>query len=137
MMKRSTLYLLSLLVASLFGVTVMAQELQQDDSKKAAIEFAESEHDFGTISEGDGPVSFVFTFKNVGNAPLVLTRVISSCGCTTPSFSKDPIAPGKEGKVTVTYDPAGRVYPFVKTISVYSNGKKGPAVLTIRGEVIK
>lgn len=137
MMKRSTLYLLSLLVASLFGVTAMAQELPQDDSKKAAIEFAESEHDFGTISEGDGPVSFVFTFKNVGNAPLVLTRVISSCGCTTPSFSKDPIAPGKEGKVTVTYDPAGRVYPFVKTISVYSNGKKGPAVLTIRGEVIK
>ena len=60
MMKRSTLYLLSLLVASLFGVTAMAQELQQDDSKKAAIEFAESEHDFGTISEGDGPVSFVF-----------------------------------------------------------------------------
>ena len=63
--------------------------------------------------------------------------MISSCGCTTPSFSKDPIAPGKEGKVTVTYDPTGRIYPFVKTISVYSNGKKGPSVLTIRGEVVK
>ncbi len=137
MMKRSTLYLLSLLVLSLFGATAMAQGLQQDDSKKAAIEFVESEHDFGTISESDGPVTFVFTLKNVGNAPLVLTRVISSCGCTTPSFSKDPIAPGKEGKVTVTYDPTGRVYPFVKTISVYSNGKKGPSVLTIRGEVVK
>ena len=108
-----------------------------EEIKNLKPEFVESEHDFGTISEGDGPVTYVFTLKNVGNAPLVLTRVISSCGCTTPSFSKDPIAPGKEGKVTVTYDPTGRIYPFVKTISVYSNGKKGPSVLTIRGEVVK
>lgn len=136
-MKRSILYTVAALLLSLIGMTAMAQGLSAGDDAKAVIEFAEEEHDFGTIKEGDGPVTIDFTFTNTGDAPLVLTRVISSCGCTTPSYSKDPIAPGKKGKVTVTYDPTGRIYPFVKTVSVYSNGKKGPSVLTIRGEVIK
>lgn len=118
-------------VMALFAVSLYA------DSKKANIVVTESEYNFGTIKEADGKVSHEFEIKNTGDAPLVITRVISSCGCTTPSYSKEPIAPGKTGSVTVTYDPAGRVYPFVKTVSIYSNGKEGPAVITIKGEVVK
>lgn len=117
-------------------VLVGAYTLNAQDKSKAKIDVPEHTHDFGTIKEADGPVTHVFEVKNVGGAPLVITRVISSCGCTTPTFNREPIAPGKSGKITVVYNPAGRVYPFVKTVSVYSNGKEGPFVLTIKGEVV-
>ena len=121
----------------LFTAFGLSTEAFAQDDKKAVISIPVKEYDFGTIKEGEGKVSHVFEIKNTGSAPLVLTRVMSPCGCTVPTFSKEPIAPGKSSKITVTYDPAGRVYPFVKTISVYSNGKEGPEVITIKGEVVK
>lgn len=124
-----------LALVCLAGFTA-SDALAQKEGKKAKIEAPVVEHDFGTFKEGDGSVSHTFEIKNTGDAPLVITRVLSSCGCTTPSYSKEPIAPGKTGHIVVTYNPVGRVYPFVKTISVYSNGKEGPLVLTIKGEVI-
>ena len=95
----------------------------------------EEGNDFGVIKEADGKVSHTFVIKNEGEAPLVVTRVIASCGCTTPEWTKEPIAPGKTGDIKVTYNPAGRPGPFSKSISVYSNGKTGSFLLTIRGEV--
>ena len=92
-------------------------------------------YDFGDIKESDGSVSHVFTVLNNGELPLVITRVIASCGCTTPEWSKEPIAPGKTGDIKVTYDTSGRPGPFVKPISVYSNGKTGNYILTIKGDV--
>ena len=102
---------------------------------KAVISAQETSHDFGTIKEADGKVSHTFKISNTGEAPLVLTRVIASCGCTTPEWTKEPIAPGKSGDIKITYDPKDRPGPFAKTISVYSNGKTGSYILTIRGEV--
>lgn len=131
-MKRFTTLLLAMVV--LMGAYTLNA---QDNKNKAKIDAIEDTHDFGTIKEGDGPVTHIFEVKNTGDAPLVITRVMSSCGCTTPTFNREPIAPGKTSKITVTYNPAGRVYPFVKTISVYSNGKEGPLVLTIKGTVVK
>lgn len=104
--------------------------------KKAVISADETSHDFGQIKEADGKVSASFVIKNAGEAPLVITRVIASCGCTTPEWTKEPIAPGQTGNIKITYDPKGRPGPFSKTISVYSNGKTGSFILTIRGEVI-
>lgn len=104
--------------------------------KKAVITADETSHDFGQIKEADGKVSSTFVVKNTGEAPLVITRVIASCGCTTPEWTKEPIAPGQSGNIKITYDPKGRPGPFSKTISVYSNGKTGSFILTIRGEVI-
>ncbi len=103
--------------------------------KGAAISFPKAEHDFGTIKEVNGKVSYTFTFKNTGNAPLVITRVVSACGCTTPQYDKEPIAPGAEGKIVVSFDPAGRPGQFVKTIAVYSNGQDGSYTIRIRGIV--
>lgn len=103
--------------------------------QKAVISAEQTSYDFGTIKEANGKISHTFQIKNQGDMPLVITRVIASCGCTTPEWTKEPIAPGKTGDIKVTYDPAGRPGPFTKTISVYSNGKTGSFVLTIRGKV--
>ena len=103
--------------------------------KKAVIAADETSHDFGQIKEADGKVSATFVVKNTGDAPLAITRVIASCGCTTPEWTKDPVAPGKTGNVKVTYNPKGRPGPFNKTISIFSNGKKGSYTLAIKGNV--
>ena len=98
--------------------------------KKAVISAETTSFDFGTIKEADGKVSHTFEVSNTGDMPLVITRVIASCGCT-----KEPVAPGKKAQIKVTFDPAGRPGPFTKTISVYSNGKTGSFIMNIRGEV--
>lgn len=115
-------------------VALNAQEVQKQ-TKEAAISAPEEQFDFGTIKEADGPVTHAFTLKNVGNAPLVITRASASCGCTKPKFSTEPIAPGKSTKIEVTYNPAGRPGQFVKTVAVYSNGKDGAFILRIKGVV--
>lgn len=115
-------------------VALNAQEVQKQ-TKGAAISAPEEQFDFGTIKEADGPVTHAFTIKNVGNAPLVITRASASCGCTKPKFSTEPIAPGKSTKIEVTYNPAGRPGQFVKTVAVYSNGKEGAFILRIKGVV--
>ncbi|MDF9829311.1 DUF1573 domain-containing protein [Parabacteroides sp. PF5-6] len=104
-------------------------------SAQAVIAADQATHDFGEIKEVDGKVSHAFVIKNTGDQPLVITRVIASCGCTTPEWTKEPIAPGKTGTIQVTFDPAHRPGTFAKTMSVYSNGKTGSFILTIRGDV--
>lgn len=118
----------------IFMAILLATGMMSAQSK-AVISAEETSHDFGTIKEADGKVSYTFKISNTGDSPLVLTRVIASCGCTTPEWTKEPIAPGKSGDIKITYDPANRPGPFAKTISVYSNGKTGSYILTIRGEV--
>jgi len=99
------------------------------------ITFEKSTHDFSKIKEQDGNASYSFTFKNTGNAPLVINRVQASCGCTTPTWTKEPILPGKSGTITAVYNPLGRPGPFVKTISVLSNAGQNATTLTIKGDV--
>lgn len=102
----------------------------------AKIEFEKSSHDFGTIKEGT-QATVTFTFTNTGNSPLVLNSVQASCGCTTPKWSKEPIAPGSTGEVTATYNSKGRPGNFTKTITVKHNGEGAVEYLTIRGFVEK
>lgn len=104
--------------------------------KKAIISSDSIVHNFGTIKEKDGKVNYTFVITNKGDLPLVVTRIVASCGCTTPEWTKEPIAPGKNGKIKVTYNPAGQQGPFSKTISVYSNGKEGSFIFTIKGSVV-
>ncbi len=104
-------------------------------SAQAVISTEQAAYDFGEINEADGKVSHTFEISNTGDQPLVITRVIASCGCTTPEWTKEPIAAGQKGNITITFDPANRPGPFAKTISIYSNGKTGSFILTIRGKV--
>ena len=132
-MKRIVILTTMLLLMFTMG---QAQNKQHDNkSSDAQIEAVETEFDFGTIKEVDGPVSHTFIIKNTGSSPLVLTRVVASCGCTKPEFQTAPIAPGKTSAIKVTYNPAGRPGQFVKTISIYSNGKDGSYILRIKGVV--
>jgi hypothetical protein len=96
--------------------------------------FKFSTHDFGTIQEGPS-AEHEFEFVNTGKEPIIISNVSASCGCTTPSYSKDPVLPGKKGTIKAIYNTQGRVSPFTKTISITSNA--GLKVLTIKGEVEK
>ena len=102
----------------------------------ANIEFATKVHDFGTVTEEDQTASYNFTFKNTGDAPLVINKAVASCGCTTPVYPKEPIAAGASASIKVTYNTVGRPGAFHKTITVYSNDMNNPnMVLTITGTV--
>lgn len=103
--------------------------------EKGMIQFVSTTHDFGTINENGGPVSVEFPFTNSGDANLLIYEAKAECGCTTPDYPKAPIAPGKGGKIKVTYNPLGRPGAFDKVITVKTNGKPGKVRLKIRGTV--
>lgn len=123
------------LLTALFALAGMA--FAQDE---AAIKFEKRTHDFGSINEVDGRVEAVFEFENVSNKPVTLTNVTASCGCTTPHWPKEPIAPGKKGYITATYNPAGRPGNFSKSITIRylkaGDEKASAAVLNIKGSVV-
>jgi hypothetical protein len=102
---------------------------------QAKIQFSEVKHDFGNVQEAGGPVSCVFTFKNTGNAPLVIQNVETSCGCTSPEYTKEPVRPGKSGIVKATFDPSGRPNYFDKNLTVISNAENNRVILNIKGNV--
>ncbi|MDR0394467.1 MAG: DUF1573 domain-containing protein [Tannerella sp.] len=119
-----------------FGLILLTANVVSAQQKEASISVVDSAvYDFGDVNEKDGPITHTFKIKNDGEAPLVITKVVASCGCTTPDWTKEPIASGKTGEIKVTFDPTGRPGPFTKTVSVYSNGKAGSYVLTIKGKV--
>ena len=101
------------------------------------ISFNETSHNFGVIGEKDGTAAFDFILKNNSNEPVVITKVTASCGCTTPIWTKEPIEPGKTGKISVNYNPVSRIGSFSKSITVYTSHTTTPVQLTIRGEVVQ
>lgn len=121
--------IISLFAASALALTVCAQ--------KPTITFETETHDFGEIQEKDGPVSFIFKFKNNGKTPLVLSQVSASCGCTTPEWTRTPTRPGNGGEVKVTFNPANRPGTFNKTITVQSNAEQAVTTLRISGKVLQ
>ena len=91
-------------------------------SSKATITFDVQEHDFGDSVEHDNPVDYDFVFHNTGSTPLVIHKAITGCGCTKISYDREPIGPGEEGKVHVTYLADNGNGLFSHFIAVYSNG---------------
>ncbi len=120
--------LITILFVGLISFAVNAQE------KVAKIEFKETTIDYGVIEKGADGVR-VFEFTNTGDAPLIITDVKSSCGCTVPKKPEGPIAPGKTAEISVKYD-TNRVNPIRKTITVLSNADTPTVALKIKGEVI-
>lgn len=96
--------------------------------------FEAESHDFGTIPEGTQAV-YEFKFTNIGKEPLVISNVQASCGCTTPKWTNEPVAPGKTGTITASFNSSGRPGQFTKSVTVTSNAKSNPKVLTITGVV--
>ncbi len=92
--------------------------------------FAQVKHDFGNLKVGEA-VTHVFKFSNTGTAPLVISDIRTSCGCTTPQYTRDPVAPGQEGEITVRFDSAGKSGKQIKNITVFTNTPAKQSILTI------
>lgn len=128
-----------MLVAALMGASV-AVAASVENVKPATeqvegpgIKFEKTVHDYGTIEQGaNGDCEFVF--ENNGTEPLILSNVRSSCGCTVPSWPREPIMPGKKSSIKVHYD-TNRVGGISKSITVSTNGNPERVVLSIRGSV--
>ncbi len=99
------------------------------------LDFKKLIHDFGNIEEGK-EAKFEFVYQNSGNAPVIVSAAQPSCGCTIGEFTKEPVLPGKAGKVTAIYNTVNRPGSFYKTISVTNNGKLHSVLLTIKGTVV-
>jgi hypothetical protein len=99
------------------------------------IEFEKTTHDYGSIKEDAGLAKTEFKFTNTGDKPLILNNVRASCGCTTPKWTREPVAPGKTGSIEVSYNPKNRPGAFTKSVNVYSNSSPSITVLTIKGKV--
>ncbi|MEA3478305.1 MAG: DUF1573 domain-containing protein [Bacteroidota bacterium] len=132
-MKRT---ILAILVAMFAVSTLIAQNANKEENPNApVITFEKIVHNYGTINQNaDGTCQFEFT--NSGKEPLILSRPKSSCGCTVPTWPKQPILPGKTDAVKVTYS-TKRIGPINKTVTIYSNASNSPVVLRIKGKVIK
>ena len=129
MIKRITI----LMVVAIASVMMCAAA----DKPAANIELQERSHDFGLVKEDGGAVSHEFTFTNTGDAPLVIISATASCGCTRPTYTQQPVKPGKKGTIKVTYLPKGRPGEFDKTVKVRTNDPHHRKVtLKISGSVV-
>ncbi len=130
--------LIVILAAIMIASFVRGQESKPEVEKNKAlpeITFEKTIHDYGKLPyRGNGECEFVF--KNTGKEPLVLTNVKSSCGCTVPTWPREPIGKKKSASIKVKYD-TKRQGNFTKTITVFSNASNSPVRLTIRGNVAK
>lgn len=143
-MKKPLLSLVVLLTMS--TSVVFAQENRKSLKKKEKTEaaavaadpadvmkFKNEVHDFGNVKEGD-KAEYEFTFVNKGKKPITIQNVTTTCGCTSPHWSKEPVAPGKKGSVMVSYSTPGRVGPINRQVTVMTDA--GNKVLKISGTVV-
>lgn len=108
---------------------------KKTDDRQAQLTFTNREHDFGEIEEGK-IVEYVFTFKNTGNYPLILQDIRTTCGCTAPEWTKEPIAPNEEGKIIVRFNTAHKAGQQRKVITVISNASNSSEALVLFGTVL-
>jgi len=121
------------LVVLLLGITVTAQNSKVENNSN--LTFESETIDYGIVAQNsNGKRDFKVT--NVGDTPIVISKVKTSCGCTVPSKPKDPILPGQSATISVNYD-TKRLGKFTKTVTVYSNDKLATKQLRIKGEVIR
>ncbi len=135
-MKAIRILALGLAVMASFAVAevkAQATSIEAEKTEGPSIKFDNTTYDYGQIEQGaNGDCEF--TFSNVGTEPLLLSDVRASCGCTTPSWTREPIMPGKTGTIKVHYD-TNRLGGINKAITVTTNGNPERVVLRIAGNV--
>ncbi len=125
------------LILSMILCFAMSSSAQQPttEKKESGVVFDTLVYDYGTIEKGsEGKCSF--TFKNTSDTPLILTNVAASCGCTVPSWPKNPIKPGESSAIDVKYN-TNNVGHFTKRITVTTNKQDTPIILTLTGKVVE
>lgn len=135
---RKPLYGLARIACLLVWLTLLScDNRQQGEQSRTAIaeklptiQFADKGiYDFGTLTEGD-TVEHVFAFTNTGQIPLIINNITASCGCTTPEWPKQPIAPGTGSTIKVRFNSAGKMGEQSKTVTIYANTE--PATTTLQ-----
>jgi len=116
--------------------TPAASEIEEPVGPLTKVNFEDTRYDYGTVEQGE-KVVYVFKFQNTGKEPLVLSDVRPSCGCTTPKWTREPLAPGENGEIHVEFDTKGKSGQQTKTVTVTANTDPSKTVLTLAGEVIK
>lgn len=124
---------LSILFFLVISFASFSQEDEQVTGSK--IFFTEKSFDFGDITQGD-VVEHVFAFENTGTEPLVLTDVRTTCGCTAPAWTREPIGPGEQGEIKVVFNSRGKIGVQNKVITVMSNAVNSPARVKIVTNVL-
>lgn len=114
-------------------VALVAFGMSSSALAQAVIKFDKTSHNFGTFKEADVQ-TYVFTFTNTGDKPLVIQQAFSSCGCTVPEYTKKPIMPGKTGQISVTYNGKGKFPgPFRKSVTIRSNATNAMVRIYVEG----
>ncbi|MCW8311595.1 DUF1573 domain-containing protein [Sphingobacterium thalpophilum] len=121
--------------AKVSSEVVASDSLSKAAAQMGKVEFEEPAFDFGQVKEG-AQVKHTFILKNTGDAPVILSKVTASCGCTQPEFSKSPILPGATSEIHVTFNSEGQVGKQQKIITVQSNASNGMTTVQLKGEVL-
>ena len=124
MKKLSIAFLLSFVLSGL----LFAQQ-------KPEVKFNKNIHDYGSVKEEVEVALSEFEFTNTGTSPVIIQRIVASCGCTSPTYTREPVLPGKKGKVKVAYNTTNRPGNFRKNVRVYTNVPDTVYTLTIKGQV--
>jgi hypothetical protein len=108
---------------SLFAFVLVLQAKAQDAGSGAVISFKENSKDFGDIVQGQ-KVEHTFVLTNTGKSPLVISNVAATCGCTVPSWPKEPVAPGKSAEIKVSFNSTGKMGKQNSVVRIYSNASE-------------
>lgn len=120
---------ITLLLTLIFSGAMFAQD-------KSRVEFDKTVYDYGDVKEEVEIAMSEFEFTNSGKTPVVIQRVTASCGCTAPTYTREPVLPGKKGSIKVAYHTLYRPGNFRKNVRVYTNVPDTVYTLTIKGNVI-
>lgn len=122
--------ILTIFLSGIFLANIVAQE-----DNGPSFKFKESKHDFGDIFQGD-VVEYYFEFSNVGNLPLAISNIITTCGCTAPTWPKEPVKPGDKGKIKIVFNSTGKIGRQNKVVTILSNSVNQKEQLFIVANII-
>ncbi|TKC10687.1 DUF1573 domain-containing protein [Pedobacter polaris] len=122
---------LILVVALVFGIGIVVNA----QTKPAEFKFETETYDFGKIPLNK-PSVYTFNFTNTGDAPLIISNVETTCGCTVSEYTKTPVKTGEKGFIKVTITPVGNALPFNKQLTLTSNARQNPKVLIVKGQSV-
>lgn len=124
-------------LALLLSISGMAQQAGAESASQNGpkITFQETEYNFGDIKQGE-KVEHVFTFKNSGTEPLILSNVKTTCGCTATDWPRDPVTPGSTANIKVVFNSAGKMGSQTKVVTVISNAVNSQEKVKLVGNVV-
>ena len=122
-------------ILTIFLISVSLVYLVAQEDNGPAFKFSESKHDFGEVIQGN-VVEHYFEFSNVGNLPLVISNIITTCGCTAPTWPKEPIKPGGKGKIKIVFNSSGKIGKQNKIVTIISNTSTQKDRLFIMANII-